>query len=158
MKICLECAEGGHLDEMLDIIDAFEGHNIFFVTTKAPTTAGLDKQYRVYYVRRQYDTNRKWAIYFRELVLLPKLILCSIAILIRERPKVIVSTGGGTTIPLCYLGKLMGVKIIYIESLARINQPSITGKMIHPVADLFLVQWESMLRFYKKAKYWGRVI
>jgi len=158
MKICLECAEGGHLDEMLSIIDAFEGHDIFFVTTKAPTTEGLDKKYKVYYIRRQYSTKQKWAIYLRELLLLPQLIVHSLTILLKERPRVIVSTGGGATLPLCYLGKLLMVKIIYIESLARINQPSGTGRLIHPIADLFLVQWESMLKFYKKAKYWGKVV
>ena len=158
MKVCLECAEGGHLDEMLSIIEAFEEHDIFFVTTKAPTTEGLDKKYKVYYVREQYDTKQKGAIYLREFVLMFKLMIISFIILVKERPKAIVSTGGGSTIPLCYLGKLFGVKIIYIESMARIDKPSGTGRIIHPIADLFLVQWESMLKSYKKAKYWGKVI
>lgn len=158
MKICLECAEGGHLNEMLNIIEAFNGHEIFFVTTKAPTTIELNKNYKVYYVRRQYNIKNKWAIYVREVLLLPKLFIWSIAIILKERPKLIISTGGGCTLPLCYLGKLLGVKIVYIESLARIHQPSGTGRLIHPIADLFLVQWESMLKFYKKAKYWGKVI
>jgi len=158
MKICLECAEGGHLDEMLSIIDAFGGYEVFFVTTKASTTEGLDKKYKVYYARRQYDTKQEWAIYLRELLLLPKLIIHSLIILLKERPMVIVSTGGGSTLPLCYLGKLLKVKIIYIESLARINQPSRTGRLVHPVTDLFLVQWKNMLKFYKKAEYWGKVI
>ena len=158
MKICLECAEGGHLDEMLSILDAFKGHDMFFITTKAPTTEGLDQKYKVYYVREQYDTKQKWAIYLRELILMSKLLIVSFIILVKERPKAIVSTSGGSTIPLCYLGKLFGVKIIYIESMARIDKPSGTGKLIHPIADLFLVQWESMLKHYKKAKYWGKVI
>jgi UDP-N-acetylglucosamine:LPS N-acetylglucosamine transferase len=143
---------------MLSLIAAFKGHDIFFVTTKAPTTEGLDQKYKVYYVRRQYNTNQRWNIYLRELFLMFRLLEVSLIILIKERPKVIVSTSGGSTIPLCYFGKLFGVKIIYIESMARINQPSGTGKLIHPIADLFLVQWESMLKFYRKAKYWGRVI
>jgi UDP-N-acetylglucosamine:LPS N-acetylglucosamine transferase len=158
MKICLECAEGGHLDEMLSIVDAFEGHDIFFVTTRAETTEDLWEVAKVYYVREQYNIKHRVFIIPIELFYMVKLLFSCSKILLKEKPQVIVSTSGGSTIPLSYLGKLLGVKIIYIESMARINQPSGTGKLMHPIADLFLVQWESMLKFYRKAKYWGRVI
>ncbi|GAB4315568.1 MAG: PssD/Cps14F family polysaccharide biosynthesis glycosyltransferase [Methanobacteriaceae archaeon] len=156
MKICLECAEGGHLDEMLNIIEAFEGNELFFITTKAPSTEGLADDFKVYYTRRQYETRTKMAIYFREFLLIFKLIFRIFMILRKEKPKVIVSTGGGSTIPLCYWGKIFGIKIIYIESLARVNSPSLTGKIVHPITDIFLVQWKSMLQFYKRAEFWGR--
>jgi beta-1,4-N-acetylglucosaminyltransferase len=158
MKICLECAEGGHLDEMLSIIDAFEGNNIFFVTTKAKTTEDLWKIANVYYVRDQYNVKHHFSIYIIELLYMIQLLYSCLRILIREKPQVIISTGGGSTIPLCYWGKLLGAKIIYIESMARINHPSGTGRIIYPIADLFLVQWKSMLKFYRKAMYKGRVI
>ena len=158
MKICLECAEGGHLDEMLSIIDAFEGHKIFFVATFAETTKNLVKIAKVYFVREQYNVKHRIFIIPIELLYMIKLFFSCLIILLKEKPQVIVSTGGGSTIPLCYLGKLFGVKIIYVESIARVNQPSGTGRIIYPVADLFLVQWESMLKYYKKAKYWGRVL
>lgn len=158
MKICLECAEGGHLDEMLNIIEAFYGNDIFFITTKAPSTECLSKEYNVYYARKQYETDTKVAIYIRELFLISKLFFSLFLILLKERPKLIVSTGGGSTIPLFYLGKLLGIKLIYIESLARTDNPSLTGRIVHPITDVFLVQWNSMLKFYKNAKFWGRVI
>ena len=158
MRICLECAEGGHLDEMLSVIDAFEGHDVFFVTTRAETTEDLWKIAKVYYAREQYNVKHRVFIIPIELFYMVKLLFSCSKILLKEKPQVIVSTSGGSTIPLCYLGKFFGVKIIYIESMARINQPSGTGRIIHPIADLFLVQWESMLKFYRKAKYWGRVI
>lgn len=158
MKICLECAEGGHLDEMLNIIEAFAENDIFFITTKAPSTDGLSEEYRVYYTRRQYETRTKIGIYLRELFLMVKLFIITFYILIKERPKLIVSTGGGSTIPLCYWGKILGIKVMYIESLARVNGPSLTGRIVYPITDIFLVQWESMLQFYKKAEFWGRAL
>lgn len=158
MKICLECAEGGHLDEMLNVIEAFEGNDLFFITTKAPSTDGLSNDYRVFYTRKQYETHTKLAIYFREMLLIIKLAITILWILIKEKPNLIVSTGGGSTIPLIYWGKILGIKLIYIESLARVNSPSLTGRLVYPVTDIFLVQWESMLQFYKKAKFWGRSI
>lgn len=158
MKICLECAEGGHLDEMLNIIEAFNGNDIFFITTKAPSTHGLSDDFKVYYTRRQYETHTKLAIYFRELFLMIKLVFNIFIILLKENPKLIVSTGGGSTIPLFYWGKILGIKVMYIESLARVNNPSLTGRIVYPITDIFLVQWESMLKFYKKAKFWGRAL
>jgi len=158
MKICLECAEGGHLDELMSVLDAFLGHDIFFVTTKAETTKHLGKIGNVYFVRKQYDFNYHFFIFVIELYYFTKLLfLCSL-ILTKEKPQVIVSTGGGSTIPLCYWGKLMRIKIVYINSLARVNDLSGTGKLIYPIADLFLVQWEPLAKKFKKANYWGKVI
>jgi len=159
MKICLECAEGGHLDELLSIMETFDDHEVFFVTTKAPTTVDLSKKYKVYYVRRQYETtSNRLLIYLREFLLFWKLLILSALILLKERPFIIVSTGGGSTIPLCYLGKIFGSKIIFIQSLTNIEDLSLTGKIIYPIADLFLVQWPNLTKKYKKAKYWGRVL
>ena len=48
-------------------------------------------------------------------------------------------------------------KVIYLETFARVNDRSLTGRLVYPIADLFLVQWESLLEFYPKAKYVGGV-
>ena len=45
----------------------------------------------------------------------------------------------------------------YIESFAKRTSPTKAGKMIYPIATTFIVQWESMLKFYPKAKYWGGI-
>jgi beta-1,4-N-acetylglucosaminyltransferase len=81
-------------------------------------------------------------------------------ILLKERPDVVISTGGGEiAIPFCYAGKLMGAKVVFIETLARVTTRSAAGKLIYPIADLFLVQWESLLKLYgSKAQYWGNVL
>ena len=58
---------------------------------------------------------------------------------------------------MCYLGKLFGKKIVYIESYARMNNKSLSGKLIYPIASLFIVQWKEMLKLYPKAKYLGGI-
>ena len=58
-------------------------------------------------------------------------------------------------IPICIYAKLFGKKIIYIESMARINSPSATGKLVYKFADLFIIQWEELRKFYPKAVYGG---
>ncbi|WP_307816097.1 hypothetical protein [Thermobrachium celere] len=42
-----------------------------------------------------------------------------------------------------------------MESFAKVNTPNLSGKLIYPIADLFIVQWPELLKFYPKAKYLG---
>ena len=56
---------------------------------------------------------------------------------------------------MCYIGKLFGSKIIFIETYANMNSKTLSGKLVYPIAHLFLVQWESMTKLYPKAKYIG---
>ena len=85
------------------------------------------------------------------------LIFKTIFLYFKIRPKVIITTGTHTAGPMCYLGKLFGSKIIYIETFANINKKTATGRLIYPIADLFIVQWEEMLELYPKAKYGGPI-
>ena len=75
----------------------------------------------------------------------------------QEKPEVIITTGALIAFPFCLIGKLKKTKVIYIESFARVNNKSLTGKLVYPFADLFIVQWESMLELYPKAKYTGGI-
>lgn len=73
----------------------------------------------------------------------------------KYRPKYIVTTGAHTAGPMCCLGKIFGSKIIYIETFANVHTKTVTGRLIYYFADLFIVQWESMLKVYPKATYGG---
>ena len=131
--------------EMLRILNAFKGYETFFITYKTEDTKELPNAYRI---RRPKSLVLTMIIVFLE----------SFRILLREKPKVLVTVGGGISIPFCFFGKLMGTKIIYIESLCRVRSKSGSGKLVYPIADLFLVQWKDMLKIYPKSKYWGSVI
>ena len=56
---------------------------------------------------------------------------------------------------MCYIGKIFGSKVIYIETFANMYTKTVTGKLIYPISDLFVVQWESMKELYPKAIYGG---
>ena len=58
---------------------------------------------------------------------------------------------------MCCIGKIFGSKIIYIETLANSSTKTSTGRLVYLFADLFVVQWEEMLKLYPKAKYWGMI-
>ena len=69
----------------------------------------------------------------------------------REKPDLIISSGAAVAVPFFWLGKLFGAKTIYIEVFDRIDKPTMSGKMVYPVTDRFIVQWEEMKKVYPKA-------
>jgi UDP-N-acetylglucosamine:LPS N-acetylglucosamine transferase len=145
MKICLSCSAGGHLTEMLQLLEAFKGHTTFFMTFREENSKHLKNAYFV------KDPKRN------PLKILLN-ILQTLYILAKERPDIIVTTGAGGSIAACFFGKMLGARIIYIEGFARVNTKSLTGRIIYPIADLFLVQWKPLLKLYgRKARYRGSV-
>ncbi len=81
----------------------------------------------------------------------------AIKILRKERPDIIISTGAAPAIPFFWIGKMMGIKTLYIEVYDRINKPTITGRICYPVTDKFIVQWQEMKRVYPKATCLGSI-
>lgn len=72
-------------------------------------------------------------------------------VLKREKPDLIISSGAAVAVPFFYLGKLFGAKLIYIEVFDRIDKPTMTGKLVYPIVDKFIVQWDEMKKVYPKA-------
>ncbi len=147
MKIGLICNFGGHLTEMLLLMDAYDGHEIFFITYAEPRTNQL--KYKTYLL--EYIGLNKWKLLMSFFPIFN--------ILRKEKPNLLISTGSEIAIPGFILGKIMGVNTIYIESWSRVNNKSGTGRILYFFADVFLVQWQELLKKYgKKAQYKGGVI
>ena len=91
-----------------------------------------------------YPTNRNVKNLIRNTFL-------ALRILLKEKPDLIISSGAAVAVPFFYLGKLFGAKTIYIEVFDRIDAPTLTGKLVYPVTDKFIVQWEEMKKVYPKA-------
>lgn len=149
MKICLVCSHGGHFTETLQILEAFQQHEIFFVTYHSPREADV-LQLAPAYLTENIGTN-PWRFLLS--------IFWALKILLHERPQVIVSLGAEVAIPFFYLGKMLGIRTVFIESWCRVENLSKTGRLVYPVADIFLVQWPQLLGVCgQKAMYWGAVI
>ncbi len=148
MKIALPSSAGGHLTELMQILGAFGEYETFFITVKRKDTEDLSKKENVYFVD---DTGRSP-------VGLAKNIISSLKIMLNERPDVIVTTGAGAAIPSSIIGKILGAKLVYIESYCRAKSKSWSGILLYPFSDVFLVQWPAMVSMYgEKTQYWGGV-
>jgi UDP-N-acetylglucosamine:LPS N-acetylglucosamine transferase len=151
-KVLFISSTGGHLSEMLQLKSMFDKYDYHIITEKTKSNLKLKDQYsgRVDYL--VYGTKSHMLSYLYKF---PYNCLKSFYLYFKIRPKYIVTTGAHTCVPMCYIGKLFGSKIIYIESFANIHTRTLSGRMVYPIADLFVVQWESMLKFYPKAKLGG---
>lgn len=150
-KVCLVSSCGGHFMELMQLLPAVVDHDFYIVTEKNIASTESLKQYRHYYLLQQERRNAGFIVKFSINIIL------SFFYLILERPDIILTTGAGASYPTCRIGKLLKKKIIYVESFAKLNSSSVTGKMVYQFADYFLVQWEEMKQVYPKAIYHGTV-
>ena len=149
-KVLFISSTGGHFSELLELEPLFKNYDHNIITEKDVTTESLKDKYQEKIMYLPYCTRSK---FFSYIFIYFYLCLKTIYYYFKLKPEIIVTTGTHTAIPMCYLGKIFGKKIIYIETFANINKKTLTGKIIYPVADLFIVQWKKMLEFYPKAVY-----
>ena len=79
----------------------------------------------------------------------------SLYVFLRERPDAVITTGAGVAIPFCFMAKLFGKRLVYIESFCRVQEPSGTGRALYRIAGLFIVQWEELVDVYGKKAVYG---
>lgn len=151
-KVLFISSTGGHLTEMLELKQLFKKYDYQIITEKTKSTESLQKKYqnRVHYMT--YGTKDHLLSY---MFIFPWNCLKSLYYFFKLKPQVIVTTGAHTAVPMCYIAKIFGKKVIYIETFANMETKTLSGRMVYPIADLFIVQWESMLKFYPKAIYGG---
>ena len=151
-KVMFISSVGGHLTQLLELKNIFNNYDYVLVTEKNDVTKDMKDKYHMEYLvygSRQY--------LFRYIFKFIYNIFKSFYLFCKYRPKVIVTTGTHTAVPMCYIGRLFGRKIIFIESYAKRTSPTLSGKLVYPIATTFIVQWEPMLEFYPKAKYFGGI-
>lgn len=148
MKICLVGSSGGHLTHLYMLKPFWKKRERVWVTFKKEDACSLlegEKMYPCY-----FPTNRN-------LINLVKNTVVAWKVLKKEKPDLIISSGAAVAVPFFYLGKIMGAKLIYIEVFDRIDKPTLTGKLVYPIADEFIVQWDEQKKVYPKAINFGSI-
>ncbi len=148
IKICLVGSSGGHLTHLYQLKKFWENKNRFWVTFDKEDARSILENEKVY--NCYYPTNRN----LKNLI---KNTFVALKVLRKEKPDIIISSGAAIAVPFFYLGKIFGAKTIYIEVFDRIDKPTLTGKLVYPVTDKFIVQWEEMKKVYKKAENFGSI-
>ena len=153
-KVLFIASAGGHFSELMQLKPMFKKYDSYLVTDQKNAIGPLKKEYPNHVYSLIFGTRSHILSY---MFIFPINIIKSFFIYLKIRPKYIITTGVHTAVPMCYIGRIFGSKIIYIETFANMKEKGLAGKLIYPVANLFLVQWESMLEVYPKAKYIGKL-
>lgn len=148
LKIALVGSSGGHLTHLVQIDGFWKDKERFWVTFEKPDAISQLRNEKAYWC--YFPTNRN----IKNLI---KNTYLAIKILIKEKPDLIVSSGAAVAIPFFYIGKILNIKLVYIEVYDRIDTPTMTGRLVYPICDEFIVQWEEQLKFYPKAKMIGGI-
>jgi len=139
-RTCFAYSAGGHLTELERALEGLRFENCFHVTYAGARTSSQfpGPVHHVCHPRRSV---------WRSLVNA----LQSFVLLVRERPALVISSGADVAVPTIVLGKLLGAKVVFIETSGSI-EPSLSGRLVYRFTDLFVVPWPEKLRAFPRAR------
>ncbi|ODV59736.1 N-acetylglucosaminyldiphosphodolichol N-acetylglucosaminyltransferase anchoring subunit ALG14, partial [Ascoidea rubescens DSM 1968] len=184
--IMILLGSGGHTGEMIRILSNLEIKNKFKYITWVISSGDKSSLIKAQYFEKKYLLNENKTI--TKYLILPRArnisqnyfksifttIYCFLVTSIRifflfefkKYPNILICNGPGTSVPLCYIFFLIKLltlgllnnKIIYIESLARVNNLSLTGYLLYPIVDRFIVQWDKLHKKFRRSEYFGILV
>lgn len=152
-KVMFISSTGGHLNEMLMLKSMFKKYKYKLITEKTPTTKDLKKEYGKRNVSYLIYGTRKHILSYPFKLIVNS--FKSLYLFLKFKPDFVLTTGAHTAGPMCAIAHLFKKKVIFIETFANSETASVTGSIVYKFADLFIVQWESMLKIYEKATFGG---
>ena len=149
IKLALVASSGGHLFQLSALKEFWNDKEHFWVSFPTHDAKSLLKNEIVFWAH--YPTNRNIKNLIKNSFLAYK-------ILKKELPSVVISTGAGVAVPFIIIGRLLKIKTIYLESITRNQNLSLSAYLVYPFVDKLLVQWPDLAAKYKKADYQGRIV
>lgn len=147
-KICLIASSGGHFEQIIMLRELKKDFIVYVVTEDTEYSTTKDSDYVV------TQLNRKELFFIYKFI---KVFFKSLYIFLKEKPDMIISTGALSVIPTFIIGRIFNKKLVFIESFAKVSSPTITGKLLYKISDVFIVQWEELLDYYPNAIYLGSI-
>jgi len=147
--VLLVCSSGGHLFQLSALRSAWQDASRTWVTFDKSDARTLLRSETVVYAYG--PTNRSFVNLVRNTGLALRLVS-------RLRPKVMITTGAGVAVPFAWVARLFGARVVYVESLARIEGPSLSCRLIAPVAERIYAQWPELASAMPQARYAGSVV
>lgn len=158
MKLLIVLGEGGHTTELLNLVDLLgDRYDYHYVLSKQDNLSADQLRIAGPVYRLLRPRGKDTAL---PLAALRTIVTAfqAMEVVLRVRPKAILSTGPAIAVPVALLGKLLGARVIFVETGSRIKTVSMTGRIMYRWADLFFVQWPQLLEKLPRAIYAGRLI
>jgi UDP-N-acetylglucosamine:LPS N-acetylglucosamine transferase len=147
-ELMLVCSCGGHLLQLLALREAWSPFTRVWVTFDKSDARSLLRDERVVFAHG--PTNRSIRNLLRNLILAWRVVG-------EVRPKAVVTTGAGVAVPFAWVARLRGARVVYVESLARIEGPSLSYRLIAPIAERRYVQWPELAQALPRTRFVGNV-
>ena len=146
----LIASSGGHIYEMMCLRAFWEGKDRYWVSF--PTA---DAQYLL-----KDEPDVHWAAHptVRNVPNLIRNTVLASRLLVRKRPDMILTTGSGVAAPFLWLAALLRIPTVFVESITRINEISLTARLVRPFVTTMLVQWPGLQDRYPGVEYRGRIL
>jgi len=148
-NLLLVASPGGHLFQLWALREAWKGIERVWVTLDTADVRALLPEEDVLFAHG--PTNRNLPNLLRNVAF-------AFRVVRRMRPLVIVTTGAGVAVPFVWIGRLFGARVVYVETLARVEGPSLSFRLVAPLVSRVYVQWPELLRAIPKARYSGTVV
>lgn len=145
IKLCIACSSGGHLNQALRMKEIWKNKNHFFITERRCNGLDLAKYEKTYFITPARRKIHRFFVSF----------LQAFRIIWIENPSAILSTGAEIGYPVMLAGFLLRKRIVYVETFARVDDLSLTGKLVYPFLSNFFIQWEPLKNKFPRAKYEG---
>jgi beta-1,4-N-acetylglucosaminyltransferase len=146
--LLLVCSTGGHLLQLVALRESWQRFTRAWVTFDKSDARSLLATEHVFYAHG--PTNRSVKNMLRNLIVAWRVVG-------EVRPQVVVTTGAGVAVPFAWMARLRGAKVVYVESLARIEGPSLTYRLISPIASRRYVQWPELAEKLPRSRFAGNV-
>lgn len=163
--VMFACNQGGHFSQMMALKELFGKYDTVLVTDNVRANKDMPAlkeigqiEYMLVMAESRKKQKKNRANRFYGIFSYAKAFISCVKIWRKFRPKVIVSTGSSIAVPLFWMGKLHGSKLIFIETRAKVYARSLSGMLVRRTADQIFVQWPEMLKMYPEAKYCGTLV
>lgn len=148
VDIMLAAVPGGHLAELWAIRDAWAGFTSAWFTLPSAQSDSLLHGEQVIYGRgptTRSKVNLIWNLF------------ASWKALSRLRPRIVLASGSGLTVPVAWTARLFGAQVMFLECGGRVDQPSLSFRLLAPIADRLYVQSPELVTAHCRARYVGSV-
>ncbi len=150
MRLLLVASSGGHLFEMFCLREFWKDKDRAWVSfATADARYLLAEEREVHWAA--HPTVRNVPNLLRNLVLAARL-------LVRDRPDMILTTGSGLAAPFFWIARLLGIPTVFVESITRTTELSLTARLVRPFATRLLVQWPELVPKYPGVEHHGRIV
>jgi len=152
LKICVGASAGGHMNQLLSLLNAsgpWLQKPSFCVTTLPQLAKQLEAVGPTYVIG---ECNRLHP--FQAM----RVFIEAARVVIREQPDVVITTGALPLAMVCAVAKVLGAKIVWIDSIANVEKFSMSGALVRYFADLYITQWPDLAKKYKNVEYVGTLL